>query len=203
MLFLGNSISLHPICSYWWGEWGMSATKYNNDYVHKTVNQLLEEGNGINYNVVNFGIWEMTGHDRAECLPLINPFLYKTLDIIVVQLGENVVDMTTFESDCKELINYIHAAAEEAHILMVSNWGSKQIINTYKRKICDELHIDYVDISSIQGETYKANIGMKVLGNDGNSHTIEHDGVARHPGDAGHKAIAEMLVKEINQRISN
>lgn len=34
----------HPICDYWWGEWGMAASKKQNDYVHLVAEKLK---NGI------------------------------------------------------------------------------------------------------------------------------------------------------------
>ena len=33
-LFIGNSITVHPINEYWWNEIGMAASKKDNDYVH-------------------------------------------------------------------------------------------------------------------------------------------------------------------------
>lgn len=33
-LVLGNSITLHGECSYWWGEWGMAASSRDKDFVH-------------------------------------------------------------------------------------------------------------------------------------------------------------------------
>lgn len=44
VLVLGNSITKHPITSYWWGEWGMAASKKENDFVHK-LEKMLQTAN--------------------------------------------------------------------------------------------------------------------------------------------------------------
>ena len=37
-LILGNSITLHSPCSYWWGSWGMAASSAEHDFVHILAN---------------------------------------------------------------------------------------------------------------------------------------------------------------------
>ncbi len=103
-LAIGNSITKHPICDYWWNEIGMAASSEQNDYVH-----LVAEGIGIDANVYafNFYIWEVQSSDRAETLTVLEPYLSQNLNLVTVQLGENVVDRATLEQDYEELIRYI------------------------------------------------------------------------------------------------
>lgn len=43
-LVIGNSITSHPINEYWWGEWGMAASKKENDFVHILGNLINGSG---------------------------------------------------------------------------------------------------------------------------------------------------------------
>ena len=43
ILAIGNSITLHPVCSYWWGSWGMAASSIDKDYVHQVQAGLSQK----------------------------------------------------------------------------------------------------------------------------------------------------------------
>ena len=59
VLFLGNSITKHPIASYWWNEnSGMAASRTSKDYVHLVVNYLKSKKKSVNYVAYNYSIWE-------------------------------------------------------------------------------------------------------------------------------------------------
>ena len=61
------------------------------------------------------------------------------------------------------------------------------------------MNIPFVDLFDIRGKTeYQAGIGTRVQGADRKGRTIEHSGVAAHPGDEGMKYIAEKVLEEIN-----
>lgn len=42
-LVIGNSITKHGKCDYWWGEYGMAASKLSNDYFH-LLDQMFKSG---------------------------------------------------------------------------------------------------------------------------------------------------------------
>lgn len=191
-LFIGNSITLHPICDYWWGEWGMAASTKDKDYVHQTVNKISSRYN-VNYSALNFGSWETMGHDRAETLTLLDSFLNKDLNIVVIQLGENVSDTATLESDYESLIKYVQNHSPNAKIIVISQFWKNEEIDNDKKNACQSTNCIFVDLSDIQGTEYQAGMNTVVYGNDGQQHMIEHDGVSKHPGDKGQEAIADKL----------
>ncbi len=43
-LAIGNSITLHGICDYWWGNYGMAASSIDNDYYHLVCNNIIKNG---------------------------------------------------------------------------------------------------------------------------------------------------------------
>lgn len=50
-------------------------------------------------------------------------------------------------------------------------------------------------MSEIRGNRdYQAGLGISVYDADGNEHTIEHDGIAAHPGDLGMEYYAKKMI---------
>lgn len=203
ILFLGNSITLHPMCSYWWGEWGMAASARDRDYVHQLVTMEAEDYD-VGYTVVNFSAWEAQSHDRAETLDFIASFLQKQYDYVIIQLGENISDDSTLESDYRELVNRINESQAEdgrpADILIVGGFWETDGTDGMKERVCGGLRdslsggIGFVDLEFLQNNAeYQSAIGNIVMGNDGREHTVEHEGVAKHPGDKGMEMIAKKI----------
>ncbi len=204
ILFLGNSITLHPLCSYWWGEWGMAASDKEKDYVHRLVDMEAQDYD-VEYTAINFGAWETQSHDRAETVDFITVFLQEQYDYVVIQLGENISDYSTLETDLEEFVSSIDVSQAEdgnpADILVVGGFWEADEIDAIKESVCGGMKdsvasIQFVDLSSLQGDIeYQSVIGNTVMGDDGEKHVIEHDGVAKHPGDKGMEMIAEKIYK--------
>ena len=203
ILFLGNSITLHPICDYWWGEWGMAATSSEEDYVHKIVDGINQD---VNYTVVNFATWEIQSHARAEALALLDATMSKEFDYVIVQLGENIQNDETMETDYEELFRYCQSSSNHPKVCCISEFWTDQKKDDAKKKACLNTNSEYVDISDIaspfDGDYTEYMIGMNVFvnGDDGHDHLVEHEGVAKHPGDLGHKVIAERVLSKISQQ---
>ena len=70
VLFLGNSITRHEPKSEigWENDWGMAASKRENDYVHVAVRLLEEKLGKVNYCIANCGEWELNYYkDELDC----------------------------------------------------------------------------------------------------------------------------------------
>lgn len=198
-LAIGNSITRHGICDYWWGEWGMAASEPSKDYYHKVVEGLVKKHGHINTAVCTGYVWEVQSHDRDETFEILDSWLVPSIDLITVQLSENASDLSTFEKDCESLFLHIREmCGDECQIIVVDDlWSDEK--SEIKKAVCEAMNIPFVDLSDIRGKSeYQAVLGTKVHGTDGEEHTIEHSGVAAHPGDEGMKAIAERVLEEIN-----
>ena len=69
-----------------------------------------------------------------------------------------------------------------------------------KKVASERENVDFVSLEEIKGKPkYQAGIGTVVYDKDGNEHTIEHDGVASHPGDKGMSYIAEVVENVIKK----
>lgn len=195
ILFIGNSITLHGKGSYWWGEWGMAASAKSLDYVHQTIKLLAEAGVEADFRLAYPAGWEAMGHDRAETLPLLDDFLTEDLDIIILQLGENVQDTTTLREDFEDLVRYVQEHSTRAEIVVLGNFWPMADVEQAKFDICQKLSLSYISFTDLWNKPeYLSHVGMRVEGDDGSLHEVRHQGVAYHPGDAGHAEMARRLV---------
>lgn len=201
ILFIGNSITLHGYASYWWSDKrGMASSSIDNDYVHRVVN-YLKKGTDIKYEVMNFYLWEIQAMDRAETLQLLDGPIEKMsgmADMVIIQLGENIVDCTTLEEDFEELIDYLRKKIHCKELMIIGDFWKNDDHDEIKKKVCLAKQVKYIDLQEIQNsDEYKAGIGTSVDGDDGKKHVIEHNGVSRHPGDKGMKYIADQILDAI------
>ncbi len=197
-LAIGNSITCHAICEYWWGEWGMAASMREKDYYHKVLDGLRSEYGPVNACAYSFIPWELNSHDRSETYSLLDPYLASGIDLVTIQLSENCSDISTFKEDLRGLIAYCKTkAGKECRILIIDDFWSKEK-HQLKADICEEMEIDFVDLSDIRdNEEYMIGMGSAVQGDDGETHIIEHDGVSIHPGDKGMSCIAERVLAKV------
>lgn len=194
---IGNSISIHGICEYWWGLWGMGASCKENDFVH-LIADTLSKNHPTNFDVINFFQWETMHYDRSEALALLDKFNGKNYDFIIIQLGENIHNIDTLESDFKALINYVkNKICAHSKIIVTGQFFSwrNDAIDNIKRKVCAETGSYFVDLQDIQTADYCVGLGCEVFDEYGNRHVINHKGVAIHPNDKAMKVYAEKILK--------
>jgi len=193
-LALGNSITKHGKNDYWWNEVGMAATEEENDYFH-LVSNYLKSNNDNSYSLsLNYSVWELNAHDRSQTFNMIDPYLSDKLDLVSIQLSENASDLTTFRADYTELIKHIKKKCPNAQIILIDDFWSDEKANL-KKEIASTNNILFADLGEIRGvEEYKCGLNTIVYGDDGKEHTVEHKGVAAHPGDKGMKFIADTII---------
>lgn len=106
-----------------WGR-GICSTRPDNDYFHLIVKYLKEENDNVIAYPFNFAMWERS-NNRSSNLKLLDVFLSINLDLVTIQLGENIVDLTTFQRDLESLIKYVHSKAPKAKIIVIGDWWDK------------------------------------------------------------------------------
>lgn len=197
-LAIGNSLTWHRKCDYWWNECGMVATRAENDFVHVVVRGLEERYGKVAYTAYNFSVWEITAHDRIQTVQAIDSMLTTDLDLITLQLGENVTDLSTFALDFDELIRYIKEKCTDATLIIVDEFKS-QTKSIIKEVLAKRHQLPFADLSEIQNKPkYQSAIGTTVYDEEGNPHIIDHSGVAGHPEDAGMKYIGEAILAKLS-----
>lgn len=195
-LAIGNSITIHAPNEYWWNECGMAASTVEKDFVHQIAAEL-----DANMYAYNFYAWEMTGHDRGESLSLLDDLLSDQLDLVTIQLSENVLELSTFQSDFEELIRYIQKNASNAKIIVIGDFWDTEQKDEMKKKACAATGVHFVSLDDIKGlKEYQCGMGAVVYDEQGNSHVVEHDGTALHPSDEGMTWIAEKALEVIKAK---
>lgn len=194
-LVIGNSLTLHPNNNqFWWGEWGMSATTAEKDYVHVLTNKISKKTN-INTSIANFGDWELAKGDKSVTYPLIDHYLKPDLDMVVIQLGENSGYSSSFASDFTKLMQHIYSEAPNAQIYLLSNYNDAKKADQAKKNIVKKYsRCHYINLEAIhRTKAYCSHMNDLVYGEDGMQHKVNNAAVASHPNDQGMKMIADAI----------
>ncbi len=195
---IGNSITQHGKCSYWWNEIGMAASREEKDYFHLVTRWLSAQHKQVFSLAYNFAVWEVQSHDRSQLLKTLDAKLNPKIHLITIQLSENANDLSTFSEDLTELIAYVHARCPQARLLLIDDfWDSRK--SAIKAQVAAQAHIDFISLDKIRNDkNAQCGIGTVVFGDDGTSHKVEHTGVATHPGDVGMQYIADSIIAALS-----
>ena len=195
VLVLGNSITKHPVTSYWWGEWGMAASKKENDFVHK-LEKLLQTANR-NCIVEGYQIWDWelnhTTYDKSK----LDTFFISKPDLVIIRLGENVDNLTNFDVSLQSLVNYIKGKVPDARIIITGVFWTSAPKDSIFSAVARSNNLTYVELSSLNIAANRAFMGATVYDAMGNIHFIDNQLVADHPNDIGMTAIANTIYKAI------
>lgn len=173
----------------------MAASDADHDYYHIVLKALESQYGKATGNAFNFSTWEVQAHDRSETFELVEPYLSQKLDIITVQLWENVSDTTTYEDDLVSLLLFLKEKAPHARILVIGDIWSGGNAEPFKANAVKRTGVEFVSLDGItDNPDYSCGLGATVYDDEGNPHTVEHEGVAAHPGDKGMRAIAERIL---------
>lgn len=198
-LAIGNSITRHPECVYWWSEAGMAASTPEQDYFHLVTNYLTEKHASVAAEAINYVEWEKAVTDKASTYSIIDPYLSEDIDLITVQLSENARMNRGLERSFKDLLRHIRKKCPNAQVILVDDFWS-DAKSAAKKKAAESLKIPFADLSDIRGkEEYKQTVGGAVYGSDGEIHFIDLENVANHPNDAGMEAIAQAIIRQIEK----
>lgn len=195
ILFIGNSITIHGICSYWPGEWGMAASDKKKDYVHCVISSLHQAGIEADHEAVNFFQWEVMAHDRSETYPLLKTERDESYTHVIVQLGENITDATTLFDDFVDLLRYLQKRFTNAVFLVLGSFFEQKAVDDIKEKVCAQMGMTFISFHDISGKKdYMA--GGKINVQAGSEkYCIEHGGVALHPNDRAMEIYADRIMK--------
>jgi hypothetical protein len=195
VLVLGNSITYHPITSYWWGEWGMAASKKENDFVHKLEKMLRTRNPNCTVKGCQIWDWELnhTTYDKSN----LDTFFINKPDLVIIRLGENVDNLTNFDVSVQELINYIEVKVPDARIIITGVFWTYPQKDSIFSAAAKANNFTYVELSSLNIAANRAFMGATVYDAQGNTHHIDNQLVADHPNDIGMTAIAKALFNAI------
>ncbi len=193
-LALGNSLTLIE----GWGR-GICSTQPDNDYFGIVKAFLEKQFGDVTANRLHYGVWEQSSY-RNAMFDFIDPYLSPELDLVTVQLGENVSDISrpvsNYKDDLKELVKYIHEKCPSAQIIMIDDfWDNAR--SDIRRAVAEETEIEFADLTEIRGKKeYQSEEGTVYYLPDGQTRKVSKEAAA-HPGDSGMAYIADRVIEKI------
>lgn len=189
ILVFGNSITIHPINDYWWGNWGMAASARENDFVHILEKKFQTTDSSSSVTPVNIANWEIYFNSMDEYYKMVKDL---KPDFIIVRLGENVTKTQIFEQEFDEFITNI-VSISSARIMITGTFWPDEEKDTIMKRVAQKHGIYFLPLADLYSEDTIEKVGNKVWGDDQQQHTINRAMVAAHPSDAGMKAIADRI----------
>ena len=190
VMFVGNSITLHGILPSigWHGEWGMAASKEENDYVHLLMNKISEKQENSSFCICQVASWESNYKEGKEKYSLYESARAFDADIIVMRFVENCpgkdFDKEIFKKEMADLLDYLNPTGKAKFVMTTGFWHHPG----------DEAIIAYAN---------EKGFPIALLGDLGEDDNMmakglfEHSGVAMHPGDLGMKNIADRIFEKL------
>jgi lysophospholipase L1-like esterase len=198
VLFLGNSITLHgPLATIGWaGNWGMAATAEDKDYVHLILSAIAKAaGKASESRVDNIADIERQ-YATIDIEARLKDHLAFKADIVVLAIGENTPALATddekraFQASLVRLLTALKQSSAPALFVRSCFWADAAKDEAL-RQACAAVGGTFVDISSLGQDPANAARSER---------TIEHAGVAGHPGDRGMQAIANAILAAMESR---
>ncbi len=192
ILIMENSITYHGKKTEigWNGNWGMAASKAENDYVH-----ILYENSKKICTEVQFCVVQISSLEIDFC----NESLFKEFEIIknyvpdiaILRFGENIkadrYDPVELEKSYESFIrNYL--LCNNSNLIFTTCFWKNKFVDDLIRKYCSICGGNLVELGDLGDDDF-----MKALG------LFEHSGVANHPGDIGMKMIAERIYQIVKR----
>lgn len=211
ILIMGNS---YDISSYsppvWWGDFGMAASRKENDWKHTLIRQLRNDNNVVcNFRKSALMNWETrwTTFDYST----LDDALSETYILVIIRIGENNTDTdyTRVQSRMETLLQYvITKLGTSVPIIVGGALRIRTAQNPYLQAACGEFdNVTYVDMTPAgQVTPFAAGLNQRVFGDDEVWHTISEstmaDAVAGHPGDTVMAKMAELLYPVVVNKLS-
>jgi lysophospholipase L1-like esterase len=193
VLILGNSITAHgPAPDIGWnGNWGMAASKKENDFVHLLEAKFKARNKEVEVQYANIAgsfeskYWDFDKGALSEFKDKFQP------DLIIVRLGENIpVNMLgqhSLAKALKSLITYVSNGRRVKVCITTTFWENKAVSDIIK-KVGTAQHWDVVNLSGLSAQ----NGAMAV-------DQFTNKAVGSHPSDKGMKLIADEIWKKLSR----
>ena len=194
ILFAGNSMAWHaPKGDIGWnGDWGMAASKPENDYVHQTMRFVREKYPNATYCIAQCAYWEKNMNDDNVFDEYSNLKDFEA-DAVVIVLGENIIENEHTQDELadkfSELISYLRKEKCNVPVLISQPFlWEKPVVCKAIEKSAAELNAMVMDMSELSQD-----LSFRAIGK------FEHSGVAAHPSDKGMKRIADIIYRNLTK----
>lgn len=190
VLCLGNSITRHEYSEKveWYSDWGMAASKPENDYCHVLESLLGKKYPGSKVTPLNIAKWERSLSGDFDSL--LGEYAAGK-DIIVVRLGENVNDEKGFEAALDGLVGWCTSHAK--YVLITGTFWKSEVKENAIKAVSRKYGIPYYPISQVDVPANHPKVGDTFRDINGGTYQITKDFIITHPDDKGMRKIAEII----------
>ena len=192
---LGNSITQHGYRPdiEWYSDWGMAASKKENDYCHilqKKLRQYNSESRVIPLNIAHF-----ERNPSCNIDSLLNNSC-EDADIIVIRLGENVQNIESFNDNLQRLVD---KCKEYTSQILISGcfWPNGNIEKVLMNAAVNN-NLKFIPLSWIEKirNAYPQK-GDTIYDTKGNPYILTKNFILTHPNDEGMESIANSIFNAI------
>ena len=198
VLCLGNSITRHGYAESveWYSDWGMAASRPENDYCHVLESLLNGKYPGSTVTPLNIAAWERSLSDDIG--GFIGEYV-RDKDIIVVRLGENVTAERAFAPALQKLVSWCVAHAK--YVLITGTFWKSEIKEAAIVETARLYDIPYYPISQLDIPENHPKVGDTFQDINGGTYQISKDFIITHPNDKGMREIAEIIYGGIEKLV--
>ena len=194
---LGNSLTHHGYLPdvEWYSDWGMAASKPENDYCHVLERELQAYNKRTRVHPQNIYPFERNPYCDIDSL------IGKTCaeaDIIILRIAENVNDIDAFKKNFPRLVEYCLGITP--HVIVSGAFWPHEKKERILVSAAERHALEFVPLSWI---TYQSDVYPKkgdiLYDIDGKQYPITKEFIITHPNDKGMRAIATALLRAIKQ----
>jgi len=187
---IGNSIMNHPlVADVWWGSWGMAATEAQYDFMHLLRTEIEKHQTVDSLASKYFVAWETATTSAARNAQLVNlDYLFPSgtvIDLVVLNVADNINNITTLYTDYCYLIDYIRTKSPNATIVSFGCFFQRAGVDAIVQQVCIDKNTSFISINKVAGIDYSLGNATQVYGDDLTLHTVTNTSVQAHPGNLG------------------
>ena len=201
VLFLGNSLLLGlDTNNESGGPFGMCASDSKHDYAHYVEEGIQAKNSNATFVKLHDAPFEQAATDEAAQNYIIdNNDKFKNQDLVIIQIGDNVNqnNLARFKQYLPKLVQQIKSDSPNVKIMLVGVWFDHDGLADYLKQLAQDQGCLYVAISALYNSENRASVGDTITFNNGSTMTVPAK-YASHPGDKGHKAIADAILSQLN-----
>ena len=195
ILFFGNSITICPPAPSigWNNDWGMAASRPENDYVHILTKDIVQAAGGTPTIMATYNAQFEWNYNTTYDWSSLQPQLDFTPDIVIVAIGENLAPLGTEQSKNEFAVAFARLLAQ-----FKSNGNPAIVVRS--SFIADPTFGVMRHVADTAGAVY---VEQTWIGNDAHNHAYSEPYYAHnnafngHPGNQGMAVIAKSLYSSI------
>lgn len=201
VLFMGNSLLLGlDTNNESGGPFGMCASDSKHDYAYYVEQAILAKNSKAVFSKLHDASFEMAETDEAaQSYINDNNDKFRNQDLVLIQIGDNVgtdIRIKTFKNNLKSLVERVKADSPAARILLIGVWYGNNGLSDFINQVAQDTGCEFVPIFDLNTLDNRAKVGDTITFNNGSTMAVPAK-YASHPGDKGHKAIADAILEQL------